>query len=355
VAIREVYQGPGSFTVEMGVATPHLMSTVARGGYLVITPQYMGDPRGFTNSSLLAAAKYTGIVLETIWTDGILTLEGAGLDWLLGDLDGIGPSGNCNYSSDTISTVISLDSGVGIIPAGAFTIGSTITGSGTYTANHPPEETVKEVITQVMASFGNHYKISPNGEINTEATTGNTVYKSTPTVVFVRDNWGSDAMWTGVPVDRLTSKYSIREWLSSSNVDIYGLQDGLIYRVDNSDAAVTRTIGGAEALIQEVRTTYAHLGDSTSVGDMVYIFDPGSGFEGDTLIKFRGQWLKPARHRIREYSWPVTDGMGVYYRPQGSSITISDWIDLTQTTQRVPAATATASLKALEFTITEAS
>lgn len=334
--IRETYMAPGDFRVSMEIETPHLMATVKQGGYLVITPQHLGDPRGFTDASLLAAARYTGIVLETIWTDGVLTLEGAGLDWIFGNLDGIGwPCPARTYSATAITSVIASAATTGIIPLASFSIGSTITGPA-YTGTHTTAETVKEVLMQVMEAGASHYKLESNGEINCELVTANNVYKSTPEVVFLRDQWGSDAMWIGSPVDSLRSRYSIREWLYSSNVFYYGLNNAVIQRSDTTTPLTTREIEGGELQIQEIRTHQSQINVGASVGDMVYIHDPGSGFEGTDVIAFRGQYLKPQKLRIHEVEWPILEGMGVYYRPgQGTAVTSDDWVDLTATSKRL--------------------
>jgi len=347
--ITEIYMGPGDFRVSMAESTPWLMSQISRGGYLVITPQHVGDPRKYTNDSLLDAARYTGIILETIWTNGILTLEGAGLDWILGDLDGIGwPCPTVSYSSDPVSNIIALDSGTGIIPAAAFSIGSTVTG-GNYTGSHSSTETLKEVLTTVMADVDNHYKIDPDGTINSEAVGDGNVYVDTPEIVFVRTNWGSDAMWTGLPVDSLTSKHSMREWLDTSGIDFYGLNDDNLERRDTTSPLETRRIFGAEFKMQEIRTPFSQLAASNAaVGDVVAIWDPGSGFDGGTTIKFRGQYLDPAEHRIHEVTWPVVEGMGIFYRPgSGSTVDAEDWIDLTYTTKTVAPSSAQTYLRAL--------
>ena len=358
MAITEVYQGPGDFRVSMGIETPQLMADIVPGGYLVVTPQHLGDPRQYTNDALLDAARYTGIVLETIWRNGVLTLEGAGLDWILGDLDGVGwPCPSVSYSGTAITSVIALTTGGGIIPGAAFSIGATITGAN-YTGTHNNSETIKEVLAQVMDQVGNHYKIDPDGTIQTELTTANNLYKTIPEIVFMRTNWGADGLWTGLPVTELTSKYSIREWLYASNVFYYGLNNSTIQRSDTTATTTTREIFGAEFKMQEIRLPFTQLGASgAAVGDNVYIWDPGSGFKSDSpndIIQFRGQYLQPERHRIHEVSWPIIDGMGVYYRPgKGSTVNSDEWIDLSHTVATSPASEPNTYVRALATNVEE--
>jgi hypothetical protein len=351
MAITEVYMGPGDFRVSMGIETPQLMGDIVPGGYLVVTPQHLGDPRQYTNDALLGAARYTGIILETIWRNGVLTMEGASLEWILGDLDGIGwPCPSVSYSGSAITAVIALTTGGGIIPAASFSIGATITGPN-YTGSHGISETIKEVLMQVVEQTETHYKISPNGEINIEAITAGNIYKDDPEIVFMRTNWGADGLWIGLPVTDLTSKYSMREWLYSSNVDYYGLNNDTLRRSDTTSQLTTRLIFGAEYKMQEIRLPFTQLSASgAAVGDNVYIWDPGSGFKGGTgdIIQFRGQYLQPEQHRIHEVSWPITDGMGVYYRPgKGSTVGSDEWIDLSHTVATSPASEPNTYVRAL--------
>lgn len=334
--VTEVYQGPGSFSVQMATETPELMSTIHRGGYLIITDQRLGDPRQFTDASLRAAAKYEGVVLDPIWQDRILTIEGASTDWIFGDLDGVGwPIPARSYSSAAIATVFALIASGGIIPP-AFTIGSTVTGSGNFTGSWTAGETTcKAGLMEVMTQIGNHYKIE-GGEVNTERVTDGNLYRWTPKVIFRRDNYGDDVLWVAAPVTNLKSINSIREWLDDSDIDIYGPNNTLLEREDTNDPTHTRDISGTEQQIHEVRTPWRFI-DGASVGDRVYVWDPASGFEGGTVIQHRAEWIKPDIMRILEATWNITEGMGVYYRPQGALVTIDDWIQLTDTVAYEPA------------------
>lgn len=348
MAITEAYMAPGDFTVTMRTETPHLMKTVTRGGYLVITPQYLGDPRGYTDASLLAAARYTGIILDTRWRNGILTLEGAGMDWILGDLAGIGwGAPTVSYSGDTLITIIALSTGTGIIPR-AFTIGA-VTNANTYTGSHSSTETVKQVITQVMADTSGHYRINPNGSIDASRVTNNDVFLNDPEMVLTREGWGSDALWIGAPVDELESEVSIREWLSGGPT-LYGITNNTIARTDTTSPDPTQEITGLEILSHQIRSLWS---ESFHVGDNVYVFDPGSGFTGSDRIWFRGRKLQPSIHRLHEVTWPPVDGMGFYYRPGAGSVDTDDWIDLTATVATEPARTATTYLRSMELVESE--
>src|SRR5690606_20666770 len=97
--VTEAYMAPGDFRVRLRVQTPHLMETVLEMGHIVILPQYPGNPAGFTEAELLDVARYTGVVLETEWANGVLTVYGTGLDWHLGE-GNIGPRLQFYFSFD---------------------------------------------------------------------------------------------------------------------------------------------------------------------------------------------------------------------------------------------------------------
>src|SRR5690606_34045962 len=72
-------------------------------------------------------------------------------------------------------------------------------------------------------------------------------------------------------------------------------------------------------------------GSIVKPGDMVFVWDPQSGFydTDNAPVWFRGECIAPAKLRVHEVEWPITEGMGVYYRPSKQSVTTQDWIDLT--------------------------
>jgi hypothetical protein len=151
-------------------------------------------------------------------------------------------------------------------------------------------------------------------------------------------------------ITSLKSTNSMREWLSASLINVYGITGNAMERIDTTTTLATKEISGLEINYEEIRTKWSQIGDTASVGDTVFIYDPGSGFEGDTAITFRGRYLQPVKHRIQEARWPIVDGMGVYYRPApGGAVTTDLWVDLTATTDRTPPSRASTYLRAWEL------
>ena len=358
--VTDAYMAPGDFRVSLGDAAPHLMdpasdSFVAEWGHIVITSQYLGDPRGFTDAALLAGARYTGVMYEPEWSDGKLTLYGAGLDLHLGDeSNGIGPrlESGFSFSGSNLSAALS-----GMLPAG-LTAGS-IQASGSYSGSHE-DQMCKTAIVALMRSLEAHYRIKPDGTVDAELVGTGNVFVESPEVVVARHNVGSDALWTGVPSRELVSRRKGRDYMtrvligsegsntgvSRASIPYYTLGGTALSRVgvdSGSGAGGVADYAAGVLADHDVQTEQQVSLDQYEVvsvqasqgpvkpGDVVYVWDPSSGFydESNGPLWFRGEAIAPAMLRVAESEWPLVDGMGVYYRPSKASVTTEDWVDLT--------------------------
>ena len=344
-----MYMQPGQFRVPMKTISPHLLPTIQRGGYLIITDVYLGDPRGFTVANLMAAARYTGIVLEPRWRNGVLTIEGAGLPWILGDTYGTGwPSPSVGYIGANLSTVVADDGSGGLIPS-CFTIGTVTNSGSTHSATWDSTSTVLEAMATAMTDCAAHYKIQPDGSIDAEAVTSNNIYRADPITVLT-EHGGDDALWNGARIVDIESSTSMREWLSATGETIVGLNDIALQRADTQTTDPTRMkLGG---VVDYTRITMGpERVQGAGVGDTVYVYHPGNGFTGSDRIWFRGLRMNPATHRIHEHEWDVLPSMGVYYHPPAYSVDAADLVDLSQTVESVPVSRATSYLRSLDVTL----
>lgn len=360
--ITEHYMNPGTFTVALREDAPYdLLEQVVEFGHIVITSQHFAPPALISDTDLLTAARYAGPVLETEWLDGGLNIRGQGMVWHLGDADGKGPiiEAERSFSAAALSAV--LQTSTGILPA-AVTQGTiTTTGLSTFTGIFQWETPV-EAIRTVMTDLDAHFRVNPNGSIDASKTTRDEVFKFTsPTAVVVRHGWGADPTYDGVPSTLLATRRDAFDFatkllildeqengtftlidsttVSHSYQDIHGnalIRSAVITKPATETVSVTNYMTNELALRavndeQEIDTDqYEISGGTLAVGDMFYIYDPPSGFVDTTNeVRFRGQIIWPKKTRLLEGSWPVADGMGIYYRPDTAS-TSADWLDLTR-------------------------
>lgn len=352
--VTEAYMAPGDFRVRLRLQTPHLMETVREFGHIVILPQYPGHPAGFTDAELLNAARYTGVVLETEWANGRMTVYGTGLDWHLGE-GNIGPRLEANYSFTGATLQAAL---TGMLPA-VLTAGN-IQNSGSYTGSHQ-DQTCKEAITALMRTLNAHYRINPNGSVDAELVGQGDIFVEDPKVVVVRTNIGSDALWTGVPSLELVSRRKGRDFASRALIGTEGaatrynlsrnpyvglngqpLERAVLDPGAGLDSSERQNY--AEGLLtdhaviseEQIRLDQYEIvpvagGSIVKPGDVVFVWDPQSGFydTDNAPVWFRGECIAPAKLRVHEVEWPIAVGMGVYYRPSKQSVDSTEWVDLT--------------------------
>lgn len=344
----EVYQEPGSFRLPMKTNTPHLKSAIQEGGYLIVTPVYLGDPRNYTLANLTAAARYVGIVTKPRWRNGELTLEGAGLDWIFGNKYGVGwPAPSVGFIGATLDTVIAAESGGGLIPTPQFTIGTVTNTGSTHSATWDSTSTLAQALKTGMADCAAHYKFSGLNTIDAESVDSNNLYRADPIVVATRNYGGDDALYNGLEIIDIESSTSIEEWLSTSGNSIRGLGDDFLERVDTATTDPTQAKLGGITEYTTIKTSSRYV-KGAGKGDTIYVYDPGSGFSSLDLVWFRGQALAPATHRIHEHEWQATKGQGYYYLPPKASQAAADVVDLTATVDTVATADATTYLRSYD-------
>lgn len=368
--VTEAYMDPGDWRLSCRIDTRHLAARIAPYGQLVVVPQWVGDPAGFTDTELLEAARYAGPVLDRQWDNGILTLVGAGMDWWLGDRStGIGPRPRSSTAefvaagpTEILSVLVpdTLDLGV-------------VVGDGAiwHTADYR-DRLAKTSIATFCAAEDLHYRIHPTGVIDFDwSEYSGVVFVEWPTVIVSATNPGSDALWTGAtPVD-IRGRSTVRDHM---NGVLVGVEGNAVFVSGNvtsggygphgwanrhgliSDDGTDETFAlGAGVLAAHgpaydysIRLAEHELVDPAGgyapvlPGDRVYVWDPASGLTTDwgsgvpswerEPLWFRGEAIAPVPVRVVESEWPLVDGMGVYYRPpiRPQDITSDDWVDLTR-------------------------
>ncbi len=368
--ITELLMQHGSFSVPLKDDTPHDIwekvsgnenaaspNTVGTPGHVVITPQEL-EPSKIGGAAVLAASRYTGVIAKKSKPSLQMNITGVGLLWWLQSPEGL---------SDIIRTEVVLSSSTvdnaltQLLPT-AITKGTVTEPPYTATSNHHFESPL-EAIRTVMASTHCEFRINPDGTI--DAAAYDTLFNITvPTVCASRDESGSDPNFVGVPISKADSVrdysrmatgglvYSVDDLgiktlaasaaRSTIERDLFG-NTAIREFVEESSGADVVTTAYVESRLAEWVTTstftldteYYEIEGGMPIGDAWHVYDPPAFVDLTNPIFFRGDILYPMMLRVVEATWPLRDGMGVYYRPStgtgtAGAVEDSDWIDLTR-------------------------
>lgn len=362
--INEEFQAPGSFEIPFAPETPRdkvdsLKGIVREFGHIVVTPQWL-DPFAAGDAGMLAAARYTGVVLQPLdRRDDRLAVLGAGVHWHLGDAGGDGPLMEfyTTLSANTLSAAL-----IALMPD-ALDDGNIVnTGLSTYTGRHGWENPYEAWLT-ICQTLGAHYRVNPDFTVDACGVTRDDVYRVTPAVVAVRTGSGSDPLHAGVPTRRMRTLRDASNYVTDVvllDEDADGNKTFVDRSVDSAHtykngrglplhrvAVVSRPSSAAgnlgvyldselsdRVVVDELEVDTDHfelVGGNFAVGDFFYVYDPETGVvDYANEVIFRGEPIWPKKIRLLSASWPLTFGMGVYYRPGLATITGNDWIDLTR-------------------------
>lgn len=350
--VTERHEDPGSFNIQLQVdLVPWgVIRDLGEMGHIVITPNWHLHPDMFDEDDFLAAARYSGIVLEVSWEKDVINLRGQGNVWHLGDGFGNGPilGSDVTFTAATPATVLALATGGGLIPP-ALTVG-TITGTGVsaYTGTFYASQTCLECIRTYMSAVNMHFRINPDWSLDACLATRDEVFTvTTPTVVATPKGFGSDPSYTGIEPTALRTTVDATRWVSRSvveNEDAAGAKSILSfvnrstipYQDPQGNELVRNVIQSGPASddvgytdfhartleewntisSQEINTDQYAFSGPFSVGDYIYVFDPVAGFtDPDTQIAFRGRYINPMKIQVVEDEWPITSNLGVYFKP----------------------------------------
>lgn len=373
MSVREVFDNPGSWEVELLPDTPpDVLKAIDELDHLVIHAQgnEVTGPAGYTDATLLSEARYAGPILEIDFEERFV-LRGAGMIWHLGDSLGNGPfmaeAGGRTFSAANLSDVIDDYANGGIIPAGLTQGTITDTASTQSIGTIPEGEIALTSFRVVMKAFDAHYRINPDGTVDAGPTSSNEVYlvnedDGGKLAVAIRSLSGSDPERTGLETNRSRARRDATGWVSrvaivdtaydgsTEIVDFSNRASNPYYDIRNNALVRNKVVGRPASDTVGVTTYFSteleqnglvesfdvdieqwEIADGKiEVGDFMWVYDPEASIsDADNELFFRGQWIYPQRIRILEADWPLTKGMGVYVRPGGASVTAADWIDLT--------------------------
>ena len=381
--------GAGNFSVTFSQDnTPtDVIDAVQEWGHIVITPQEM-DPNLYSDAEMLSSARYTGIVLQKVLEEGIVSINGSGLQLYLGDDRGKGMViaqnknvGNIRtYTNSALSTVLFSASepyGIMLDESGnsqAITQGTITDGTDTYSGSHFVE-TALHALKHICEDLGYEFRVNPDATLDAGAPSVLfTGVNTDPTTVVVKTGYGDDPTYTGISpvgartefdaVDYVTKVDFIAEVgafneptdfegeasKTSGDIPYYDLHGNKLSRtglVTVPDMEGDKLDDQAQLMLNELSRIkkvlnldleqYEVTGD-LKVGDYIFAFDPVIGFNDNATdaaaesrdihsIVFRGQEINPIKVRVVGLTFPIESGMGVYFRKYNGSEAV--YTDLT--------------------------
>ncbi len=379
--------GAGNFGVSfLQDQTPsEIIDAIQEWGHIVITPQEM-NPDLYDDSAMLASARYTGIVLSKSLEEGVVQVSGKGLQLYLGDDRGKGMviAENKNLGKARTYTNLSLSSvlfqsstpyGIMRNEAGnlqAITQGTIYDGSSTYSGTHFVETSL-HALKHICEDLGYEFRVNQDATVDAgPAANLFTGVNSDPTTVVVKTGYGDDPTYQGLSPTGARTEFDAADYVTKVDFiaeigafndptdfegeasktsgeipyyDIHGnklSRTGLVSVPDMDSDKLDEQAGLMLTELSKIKKVlnldleqYEVTGD-LKVGDFIFAFDPFIGFADNATdaaaesrsmheISFRGQQINPIKVRVVGLSFPISTGMGVYYRKfDGTNVTYTD-------------------------------
>ena len=385
MAITERLMGTGNFTVTFSQEfTPtEIIESITEWGHIVVTPQEI-DVDTLADSDILSTARYTGIVLNRELEEGFVNISGQGLQLYLGDGEGKGQAiaetkgvGSVRvYKNTTLAETLFQSTAVTNKPLGimrnesgntmAITQGNIFEPSGTYSGSHFVQTSLA-ALKEVSEVLSTEYRINSNGTIDAGPSANLFAgVNSDPTTIVVRTGYGEDPAFEGIVPQGLKTEFDATDFVSrvdfvgevgyfdtatdvageatiSSNPykDLHGNELTRVGMVQQPEVDADLLNSRAQLILNELSRIkkvlnldleqYEVSGDF-QVGDFIFAFDPDIGFVDTSAdataesrdlyeVTFRGQNITPVKVRVLGITFPVSDGMGVYYRDKDGNYT----------------------------------
>lgn len=310
-------------------------------GHVIITDVWV-DPN---EVDPLSVARYTGVYRERSFSEEAKEIGGSGLVYWLGDGQQRGPE---ILESELVLDSLTLEQGLQQLLPDAIELGDVVGAVGTQTARYL-FVTRRRAIEDWCSLFDAEYEITPQGFLNAGPASSlyptfndpNTLIKrhgaksasdldlkSLPTanVVFATDavNYATRVIALTQIEDESFLEGSADLPVPTTYRDLHGnlvtITDVNVestldaFNVDARAAARLAQISEPRNTI-ELSTTRYDVEGTIKVGDSVWVWDPESGlYDLANKIIFAGEDYFPGKLRVVGLTWPITKGMGVYFR-----------------------------------------
>lgn len=351
--------GQFSIPLEPDVVSGEVLEMLDPFGHVVVLDQHIGQPDEIADVDLLATARYAGVLLESDRSEEGHHLRGAGMAWHLGDASGVGAHlAGFTFTSAVPSTVLSSATGM-LAPTGIITgtiTDTSVAGYGNGTVDIHKWDLAHSAIRAYLLTVEGVARVNHNGTLDMSLSTLGNVYALTPSAVAVRHGWGSDPILTGVHANQMRTRRDSTQFLTGAfsldssgalfaaasleyslfdihgaelirELKVEGLADGTA-QAEYLDQVLKQRGPAFEA---DIDTEQWSIQGEFGPGDLLAVYSPEDGFVDFTHeTHFRGQVIWPMWCRVVEWTWYLTQGQGVYYRPSFAGVTSADWIDLTR-------------------------
>jgi len=307
---------------------------------------------------MLTAARYVGPLLAKQVADGGMVISGAGMSWWLGDESGVGELIELEVSLESSTLENAVDN---LLPVtGSITKGTIVEPAGqTYQGVHQ-WETPLDAIRTVCSSLGCEFRVNNDGTL--DAGPRDDVFNVDAPAVVVTRRPGKDPEYLSADSEEMLlsldgaiyASRGIVVTADSDNVktlvgysdrsptptqkDIHGnaLKRTIMAETFGSPVSVATYLLSQlddHSIIAEINigTSFNEMSEgSFAVGDGFWAYDPPAFFDVANEITFRGEIINPRLLRLLSASWPIREGMGVYYR---TPEVVPEYIDLTRHVQ----------------------
>lgn len=357
MSVTQTLMGPGNLSVSLVEPLPASLTQGTTGllplDHIGIGQQGLTD-LGLSAADIQAALSYVGVVLSI---PDRLTIEGQDLSWWLGDSSGIGPfSDQAIVRSSSTTTSVWLDQ---FLPVNGITKG-TVTNGTSFAAVTSPWSTRMELLQFVCERSAVEWFIGPTGAVTVGPST--TLFPAPSTsdaTIITRNPSGDEGGLSGVEavnMERFRDATSVVSravvWHTGSSNDITAVTSsqtptGVRWKDYAGATPAARSIrGDGEAMRQAAAQRVAddlvsslsqdqkdvrldsrthNVYAEVKPGDRVWVYDLETGLvDSANQVTWRGEPITPIQMRVASLTWPITQGVGVYLRIDGT------WHDITR-------------------------
>lgn len=354
MAVTETYRALGSWSIQLRPNTPRtVLDALTYFGHVAVSagrdnPKVAGD-------SLLASARYVGVLRGVTNDANGHQLSGAGMAFWLGDEDN---KGSVIENLVTLTSSTFTNAVRSLLPSsGSVTEGTLHSVTGTYTGTHQ-YQSPRQAIDYVCQTMGAAWRMNGNGTL--DAGLASDLFVTTPVAAVTSRSSGVDMSVRGLPgaaalaedvQDFTTRVVLLAQGAQGSTAtgsadisgglnpykDIHGNTVKLTRLVSESSTDQGNATARAQLALNQFTsprdavtlnsTTHDIRGD-VAIGDYVWVFDPDAGlFNLNNEVVFRGERINPLKLQVTALSWPVEAGMGVAYRdPTGAWVDLTDYV-----------------------------